>query len=123
MDQVNEQEVLAKIRTLLALERNFLAEKAIIFVEAKYHSEIETRTTRCPNRDQIIRNIDVGTYYAWNKGFDFYFLLLTSSNSTKSRKLLTHYIENPQEIIDRLPHRADIPKKIGQVTDNMGLTT
>ena len=99
------------------------AEKAMIFVEAKYHSEIDMRTTHCPNRDQIIRNIDVGTYYAWNKGLDFYFVLLTSSNCSKSAKLLRHYLDNPQEIVDRLPHRTDIPKKIEQITDNMGLTT
>lgn len=33
MDQVNEQEVLAKIRTLLALERNFLAEERTALAE------------------------------------------------------------------------------------------
>ena len=100
-----------------------LAEKAIIFVEAKYHSEIDTRTTHCPNRDQIIRNIDIGTYYAWNKSLNFYFVLLTSSNCNKSRKLLKHYLENPQEIVHCLPHRTDIPKKIEQITDNMNLIT
>jgi len=84
------------------VDLTILTEKAIVFVEAKYHSEIDTRTTHCPNRDQIIRNIDVGAYYAWNKGLDFYFVLLTSSNCTKSRKLLKHYLENPQEIVDLL---------------------
>jgi len=105
------------------VDLTILTEKAIIFVEAKYHSEIEMHTTHCPNRDQIIRNIDVGTYYAWNKGLDFYFVLLTSSNCKKSRKLLRHYLGNPQEIVDRLPHRTDIPKRIEQITENMGLTT
>ena len=33
MDKVNEQEVLAKIRTLLALERNFLAEERTALAE------------------------------------------------------------------------------------------
>lgn len=105
------------------VDLTILAEKAIIFVEAKYHSEIVMHTTHCPKRDQIIRNIDVGTYYAWNRGLDFYFVLLTSSNRKKSRKLLKHYLENPQEIVDFLPHRTDIPKKIEQITDNMGLIT
>jgi len=99
------------------VDLTILAEKAIIFVEAKYHSEIDTRTTHCPNRDQIIRNIDVGTYYAWNKRLDFYFVLLTSSNCKKSRKLLRHYLENPQEIVDHLPHRTEIQKRIEQITD------
>jgi len=105
------------------VDLTILTEKAMIFVEAKYHSEIDMRTTRCPNRDQIIRNIDVGTYYAWNKGLDFYFVLLTSSNCKKSRKILKRYLGNPQEIVDGIPHRTDIPKKIEQISDNLGLTT
>ena len=105
------------------VDLTILAEKAIIFVEAKYHSKIVTHTTHCPNRDQIIRNIDVGTYYAWNKGLDFYFVLLTSSNRNKSAKLLRHYLDNPQEIVDRLSHRTDISKKIEQIANKLGLTT
>jgi hypothetical protein len=105
------------------VDLTILAEKTIIFVEAKYHSEIEVRTTHFPNRDQIIRNIDIGTYYAWNKGLDFYFILLISSNCNKSRNLLKHYLDNPEEIIDHLPHRIDIPRRIEQVTDNLGLIT
>jgi len=105
------------------VDLTILAEKAIIFVEAKYHSEIEVRTTHFSNRDQIIRNIDVGTYYAWNKGLDFYFILVISSNCSKSRNLLKHYLDNPQEIIDYLPHRTDMPKRIEQVTDSLGLIT
>jgi len=105
------------------VDLTILAEKLIIFVEAKYYSKIGTHTAHGPNRDQIIRNIDVGTYYAWNKGLDFYFVFITSSNCNKSRKLLRHYLGNPQEIVDRLPHRTDIPKRIEQITENMGLTT
>jgi hypothetical protein len=105
------------------VDLTIFAEKTIIFVEAKYHSEIEVRTTHFPNRDQIIRDIDIGTYYAWNKGLGFYFILLTSSNCHKSRNLLKHYLDNPQEIIDHLPHRIDIPRRIEQVTDNLGLIT
>ena len=105
------------------VDLTILTEKAIIFVEAKYHSEIHTRTTHCPNRDQIIRNIDVGTCYAWNKGLDFYFVLLTSSNYNKSAKLLRHYLDNPREIVDGLPHRTDISKKIEQIAENLGLIT
>jgi len=36
----------------------------VVFVEAKYKSEISFHTTYDRYRDQIIRNIDVGTYYA-----------------------------------------------------------
>jgi len=103
------------------VDLTILAEKAVIFVEAKYHSEIGMRTTHFPNRDQIARNIDVGTHYAWNKGFDFYFVLVMSSNCRKSREILRRYLDDPQIIVDRLPHRADIPNKIEQIVDNIGL--
>jgi len=105
------------------VDLTILAEKVIIFVEAKYRSEISMHTTHCPNRDQIIRNIDVGTYYAWNEGLDFYFILITSSNCMKSREILRRYSDDPQTIVDRVPHRADIPNKIGQIADNMGSMT
>ena len=105
------------------VDLTILTEKTITFVEAKYCSEISTHTTHCPNRDQIIRNIDVGTHYAWNKGLNFYFILLTSSNCNKSRRLLSHYVSSPQEIISRLPHRTDIPKRVDQITKNLGLIT
>jgi hypothetical protein len=44
------------------------------FIEAKYLSDISTGTTTRPLRDQVLRNIDVGSYYAGVR--DFYFSLL-----------------------------------------------
>lgn len=105
------------------VDLTILAEKAIIFIEAKYRSEIAPRTTHCPYRDQIIRNIDVGTYYAWNRKLDFYFILLISSNCAKSRERLEYYLDTPQNIADRLPHRMDIPNQLEQIKDNLGLIT
>ena len=49
--------------------------EAIIFVEAKYKSPISSGTTHDSSRDQVIRNIDVGSYYAWNKAHAFFFIL------------------------------------------------
>jgi hypothetical protein len=97
--------------------------KALVFIEAKYHSEISMRTKYCLKRDQIMRNIDVGTYFAWSKCLEFYFILLVSEDCDKSMKLLKHYVEFPQDIIDRLPHRVDIPKRIEQIVNNLGLIT
>jgi len=105
------------------VDLTILAEKMIIFVEAKYHSEIETRTTYCPDRDQIIRNIDVGTYYAWDKELDFYLILLASPNCVESIKCLRNYQVTPQNIVDGLPHRTDIPNKLVQIAENLGLIT
>jgi len=47
------------------------------FIEAKYRGDISLRTTTRPGRNQILRNIDVGSYYAGVR--DFYFSLLVSS--------------------------------------------
>jgi hypothetical protein len=56
--------------------------KIIIYIEAKYLSDISYQITYNPVRDQIIRNIDCGIDLVLNAntiaGFeDFYFLLLT----------------------------------------------
>lgn len=53
------------------------------FIEAKLTGDISKRTTIRENRDQIIRNIDVGSYYAGVR--DFYFsLLIKSEKSSKN---------------------------------------
>ena len=44
------------------------------FIEAKYHSDISMGTTTRPDRNQVIRNLDVGSYYAGVR--QFYFTLL-----------------------------------------------
>jgi len=44
------------------------------FFEAKYKSEISLRTKNNEKRDQLIRNIDVGSHYAGER--DFYFSLI-----------------------------------------------
>jgi hypothetical protein len=50
------------------------------FIEAKYRSDIATSTTTRPTRDQVLRNIDVGSYYAGVR--DFYFSLLLRDETT-----------------------------------------
>jgi hypothetical protein len=52
------------------------------FIEAKYRSDISTRTTSRPDRDQVIRNIDVGSYYAGVRRF--YFSLLMDDTADRS---------------------------------------
>lgn len=98
-------------------------DKAIIFIEAKYLSDIQFRTTYCPKRDQIIRNIDVGTYFAWNRGLDFYFVLLASSNCVKSIERLNYYKQEPQNILSWLPHRSDIKNRLEHIIKRLGFIT
>ena len=39
-------------------------EGTVWFIEAKFRSEVSERTTNNPERDQVIRNLDVGSWYA-----------------------------------------------------------
>jgi hypothetical protein len=39
-------------------------ERLVCFIEGKYKSDISTRTKNNPERDQIVRNLDLGTWHA-----------------------------------------------------------
>ncbi|RPH62556.1 MAG: hypothetical protein EHM89_05390 [Acidobacteria bacterium] len=49
------------------------------FIEAKYQSDISIKTTTRPLRDQVLRNIDVGSYYAGVRRFFFSLLALATT--------------------------------------------
>ncbi len=55
------------------------SENVVWFIEAKFKSDISTKTTHNHSRNQVLRNIDVGSDYA--KGKDFYFSLLILEDS------------------------------------------
>ena len=44
-------------------------ERFVWFVEAKFRSDVSERTTNNPNRDQVIRYLDIGTWYAGVRDF------------------------------------------------------
>jgi hypothetical protein len=78
------------------------------FLEAKYTSDISLNTTNNENRDQIIRNIDVGSYYAGVK--DFYFsLIYFDENKSKVGigKIAEYKNLKSDELKKILPHRHD----------------
>lgn len=77
------------------------------FIEAKYKSDISMKTTNNDSRDQILRNIDVGTYYAGIKDFYFSLLYLEPKNSPKGIETLNRYKNSKEEILQNLPHRND----------------
>ncbi len=70
------------------------------FIEAKYTSDISLGTTTRPDRDQVLRNIDVGSYYAGVR--QFFFSLLVSSEErspegTKRMRRIFRLIETENE--------------------------
>jgi hypothetical protein len=97
--------------------------RALVFVEAKYLSEIARSTKYCSQRDQIIRNIDVGTQYAWERHLDFFFIILVSSGCRKSIELLQKYKGSPQNMFKMLPHRPDVRDRTDEVARNLGFIT
>lgn len=82
-------------------------EKLVWFIEAKYKSDISRRTTNNENRNQIIRNIDVGTYYAKDKDFYFSLLYLDDKKASRGVDILKKYKGRKAEILQALPHRTD----------------
>ncbi len=81
----------------------------LIFIEAKYKADISKRTKHDPNRDQIIRNIDVGSWAAKKRAKEFYFILLTLKTNTYSIDKLQYYKSNPSNIIEEIgSYRKDI---------------
>ena len=83
--------------------------RKLIFAEAKYQSDISSSTKHDPDRDQIIRNIDVGTWAAKKWGKEFCFVLLTLKTNTFSIDKLLDYKSNPSRIIAAIgSYRKDI---------------
>jgi len=81
----------------------------LIFIEAKYKADISKNTKHDTNRDQIIRNIDVGSWAAKKRVKEFYFVLLTLKTNTYSIDKLHHYKSNSSHIIDQIGgYRKDI---------------
>jgi hypothetical protein len=78
------------------------------FIEAKYKSDISLTTTHNENRDQLLRNIDVGSYYSSAR--DFYFsLLYFDGEKTKEglNRIELYHDLNIENIKTMLPHRSD----------------
>jgi hypothetical protein len=77
------------------------------FIEAKHRSDISVGTTTRPDRDQILRNLDVGTYHAGVRQFFFSLLISTEGISPEGVKRISQYADL-SAVRDRLQaHRPD----------------
>ncbi len=89
------------------------------FIEAKYRSDISTGTTTRPDRDQVLRNIDVGSYYAGVRQFFFSLLISSEARSPEGVKRLLEYNDLSIPRARLQGHRPDglhNVKAIGQLT-------
>jgi hypothetical protein len=84
------------------------------FIEAKLTSDISTGTTTRPDRDQVLRNLDVGSYYAGVRDYFFSLLIRDRNRSPKGVQVIEEY-RNLDRVRDKLPHRPDRLKNLRAV--------
>lgn len=77
------------------------------FIEAKYRSDISLKTTVRPSRDQVLRNIDVGSYYAGVRSFFFSLLISDETKSPLGADAVSRYadLSTPRSLLT--DHRPD----------------
>jgi hypothetical protein len=71
------------------------------FIEAKYHSDISPNTTIRPTRNQVLRNIDVGSYYAGSREYYFSLLVRSERHSPRGVEKVKQYADLaiPRELL------------------------
>jgi len=82
-------------------------ERLVCFIEAKYKSDISRRTKNNTDRDQIIRNLDLGTWHAGRRDFFFALLVIDEAHSADGLATLNRYTKERASVISHLPHRTD----------------
>ena len=77
------------------------------FIEAKYRGDISTGTTTRPERDQVLRNIDVGSYYAGTREFFFSLLVSSPEASPRGAAAVARYRDFARTRVLLRSHRPD----------------
>lgn len=87
-----------------------IAPSALVLVEAKYKSGVSARTTHDEGRDQVIRLLDVGSWFAKQKGYArCYVIVLQYGNAqTNAEEMVNRYKDNPDAIRKALSYRDDL---------------
>jgi hypothetical protein len=86
------------------------------FIEAKYHSDISTGTTTRPLRNQVLRNIDVGSYYAGVRPFFFSLLVRSRDRSPVGASTVEQYASLSLPRSELSGHRPDGLQNLQAVT-------
>ncbi|WP_273834057.1 hypothetical protein [Guptibacillus sedimenti] len=96
------------------------SEKFVWFIEAKFKSDIATKTTHNHSRNQVLRNIDVGSHYA--KGKDFYFSLLILEDALSSIGVSTVETYNRQLTSNTHQFQRDFLHRSNHLSNVQGIT-
>ncbi|MCM3764389.1 hypothetical protein [Neobacillus niacini] len=76
------------------------------FIEVKYKSDVSMGTTHDKARNQILRNIDLGTDYSGDKDFYFSLVILDEKHSPKGIGIIEKYGNSVESVGENLPHRG-----------------
>ncbi len=87
-----------------------LGGSAVVLVEAKCQSGVSEFTTYDRRRDQVIRLLDVGSWYARQEGFSCCCLLVLQYGDVQinAEKIINRYVGRPEAIRKTLPYRDDL---------------
>lgn len=99
-----------------------LGDSAVVLVEAKCLSGVSEFTTYDRKRDQVIRLLDVGSWYARQEGYDCSCLLVLQYGNVQinAEKIISRYAGNPEAIRKALPYRDDLSEDdISQLADGL----
>ena len=89
-----------------------LGDSSLVLVEAKYKSGVSLRTSHDPKRDQIIRLIDVASWYARQRKINRSYVIGLQYGDAKTNveSMVNRYAGNPSAIRQSLPYRSDLDK-------------
>ncbi len=79
----------------------------IWFIEAKYRSDISFGTTTRPEHDQVLRNLDVGSYHAGVRQFFFSLLISAERTSPEGVNRISKYSDLSVPRAKLHAHRPD----------------
>ncbi len=96
-----------EVDLIVALEDHLL-----VFIEAKFRSGVSSGVKHNPEWDQVIRNIDVGSWFSRGRVPDFRFILLQYGDfPTNAKSMVLRYKDRPETIKGALAHRTDLDDK------------
>jgi len=89
-----------------------VSNELLLFVEAKYHSGVSSGVRHSSEWNQVIRNIDTGSWFARGHFARFYFILLQYGDySTSAESVVLRYKDRPTVLRKALAHREDLDDK------------
>lgn len=87
-----------------------LKQHAVVLVEAKYRSDVTENTKYDETRDQVIRLLDVGSWYAKQGGYDSSYVIVLQYGDAQinAEEIVGRYAGKPKTIQRALPYRSDL---------------